>query len=173
MAQSRKRANALSRLEAWLKRHRPRYYRALLPRATAAVLDALPTRLGIPLPADLRRLLAWHNGQRADFPGKFEQDWRLMSAEEIVAAKSEMDSDGPDGWDPTWIPFLDDDAGDYLFLDSREPNGPVRAFWLGQRQQPIVSPSLSAWLEDFVAALERGEYVEDPERGTFMRQAND
>ncbi len=160
----------LDRLEKWLKRHRRRYHRALMPGAAAAVLDALSARIGGALPADLRRLLAWHNGQQEDYPGRFEQDWRLMSADEIAAARAELDADPEYGWSPRWLPFLDDDAGDYLFLDTGQPGDPVRAFWQDQSERPTVAPSLGAWLEAFVAAVERGEYVEDPERGSFLRK---
>lgn len=163
--------SVLIRLEVWLKRHRPGYWRALLPGAGAAVLDGLASALDRPLPADLRRLLAWHDGQDADFPGRFEEDWRLMSAAEIVAAKAERDADAVrTGWNLAWLPFLDDDAGDYLCLDASQPNGPVRAFWLGRRDHPLLSPSLLAWLNEFVTAVERGEYVEDSERGSFLRK---
>ena len=121
---------------------------------------------------DLRRLLAWHNGQQPDFPGRFEQDWGLMSTDEIAAAKGDLDADAESsGWSPTWVPFLDDDAGDYLCLDTGKATAPVRAFWQGRRGHPIISAALTAWLEEFVAALERGEYVEDPERGTFLRRS--
>jgi hypothetical protein len=38
------------------------------------------------------------------------------------------------------------------------------------RRTPACKASLAAWLTDFVAAVERGDYVEDRERDTFMRR---
>ncbi len=163
----------LGRLEPWLAKHRRHFLEALLPGAAPADLDALQNRLGIPLPASLRALLAWHNGQSTDSIARFEQDWSLMSAEQIAAAKQALDGSGGDpaqGWQPAWIPFLDNDAGDYLCLDAGQPGAPVRAFWLGKAEHPVVAPSLEAWLNDVVAAMERGEYHEDPERGSFLRR---
>ena len=160
---------ALPRLEKWLSHHRRRFQEALQPGATSAELDAAQSRLGVALPADLRALLGWHNGQGADFAGHFENNWDLMSLEEIEAARKEL-TEGPDGWQPAWIPFLDDDSGDYVFVDASQPEAPVREFWQGKSERPVVAPSLAAWLAQFVAAVERGEYHEEPERGTFFRQ---
>jgi cell wall assembly regulator SMI1 len=160
----------LARLERWLARHRPRYHGALLPGATPADLDALQKKLGISLPADLRVLLAWHNGQRRDFTGAFEQDWRLMGTDRIAAATADLDADAAStGWRPVWVPFLDDDAGDYVCLDTGPAAVPVREFWLGRSDQPVVARSLAEWLERFVTAVEQGKYHEDSERGSFLR----
>ena len=76
----------LARLEAWLGKHRRRFRKGLRPGATRAELQTLEEDLGRPLPATLRTLLAWHNGQGEDFMGAFEQDWRLMGTEEIATA---------------------------------------------------------------------------------------
>jgi hypothetical protein len=67
------------------------------------------------------------------------------------------------------VPFLSDGAGNYLSLDTSQPGAPVREYWAGSPEQPVVAPSLAAWLEDFVNAVERGEYEQDPERGSFLR----
>jgi cell wall assembly regulator SMI1 len=120
----------------------------------------------------LRALLAWHNGQDPEYPGAFEKSWALMGTEAIWAAKQEVDaSQASSGWQRAWIPFLDDQAGDYRCLDTSHPESPVREFILGQKQHAIIAPSFATWLGDFVNAVERGEYVEDPERGAFLRRA--
>jgi hypothetical protein len=46
----------------------------------------------------------------------------------------------------------------------------VRVYREQDPERPILAPSLAAWLEQFVTAVEHGEYVEDPERGLFMRR---
>jgi cell wall assembly regulator SMI1 len=156
----------LARLERWLADHRPRYLHALLPGASAAELDGLQSEIGRPLPAGLRTLLAWHNGQKEDFTGRFEQNWILLGTHGIAGAKKELAEGGSHS---DWIPFCDDDAGDFLCVDAGDPAEAVREYWLGRPEQPPVAPSLAAWLEEFVAALEHGAYHEDPERGTFLR----
>jgi cell wall assembly regulator SMI1 len=163
----------LSRLEKWLGKHRPRYLQSLAPPAGPQDFQTLE-EAGIPVPSDLRTLLAWHNGQGTEFGGHFAQDWDLMSASRIAEARRDLEAggDAAPGWQKAWIPFLDDDAGDYVCLDPSQPGTPVREFWQGQAEHPVVAPSLAAWLTDFVAAVERGEYHEDPERGTFMRRGS-
>jgi len=164
-------AELLARLERWLSQRRPRYHEGLLRGASHAELEALAADLGLPLPPDLKALLAWHNGQSEDFVGRFEQSWALMGAERIRDAKRELDADAKrTGWQRTWVPFLDDDAGDYLCLDTSQPGSPVREFWQGRTEHAVIASSLTAWLEGFVAVVERGGYVQDPERGTFVRQ---
>jgi cell wall assembly regulator SMI1 len=159
--------DVLQRLDVWLARHRLRYLAGLNPPATAAELAALSAKLARPVPDDLQALLRWHNGQGQEFIGAFEQSWLLMSCQSIVANRELLNLDAAaTGWRTTWIPFLDDDAGDFLCLDDA---GAVRAFWLGNQDHPVVAPSLSAWLDDFVSHVEQGHYTEDPERGHFVR----
>lgn len=160
----------LARLDKWIAAHRPRFQQALQPGASAADCDGLAAALGQPLPEELRMLLQWHNGQNAEVPGAFEENWHLMSAKEIMESKKELDSSPHEGWQASWVPFLDDDNGNYLCLDGHAPGNPVRQCWRGRADHPTAAPSLSAWLADFVGALESGAYVEDPERGSLMRR---
>ncbi len=94
-----------------------------------------------------------------------------MSTEQIIQAKRELDAKSPNGWSSVLIPFLDDDAGDYLCLDTSMPGIPVRGYYAGHDEH-LVSPSLNHWLETFVEHVEKGDYREDPERGTFILQAD-
>jgi cell wall assembly regulator SMI1 len=165
-------ADLLSRLEKWLKKKRPHFLKGLAPGATKIQLDGLQTELNLALPADLRDFLSWHDGKKEDCMGRFEEDWLLMSCDQIIAAKGDLDHDaGSTGWNPAWIPFLDNNAGDFLCLDTTEAKAPVRGFWLGNKEHQIVAPSLADWLADFVDNVEKGNYEEDPERGSFMRRS--
>lgn len=158
----------LSRLDQWLNTNRERFQQALRPGATAAECDALAETLGRSLPEELRALLMWHNGQNPDVPGSFEQSWILMSTEEIAEAKKELESQPHEGWHSSFVPFLDDDSGNYRCLDLGSDGFPVLECWRGQSGHPVIASSLSAWLEAFITALERGAYTEDPERGTLL-----
>jgi cell wall assembly regulator SMI1 len=163
----------LERLGQWLTQHRPRFVTSLGRPATPEEFEALQTALGRPLPEELRAFFSWHNGQNDEFVGHFENHWNLMDVGQVETAWKEL-TGAPEGerrWQPGWIPFLEDDRGNYVFLDTTQPGSPVRQFWERNPEEPrMVAPSLAAWLEDFVGAVERGEYVADPERGTFTRQ---
>jgi cell wall assembly regulator SMI1 len=162
----------LDQLAKWLAKHRKRFLKALQPGAGAATLTKLKKALGCPLPDELAALLAWHDGQSPEAAGKFEENWILLSAERIAAAKADLDANAAEtGWKSKWVPFLDDDQGDYLCLDTAKKGVPVRGFYLGNTEHEEVAPSLTAWCEDFVKAVEAGQYHEDPEHGTFMRKS--
>lgn len=160
----------LARLESWWKKHRRRYARGLLAGAKPAQLKSLRADVGVALPSELQALLTWHNGQSLDFVGAFEQSFFLMSAERIAEARREMLADEESGWQKQWLPFLEDGRDNFLFLDLSRPGVPVRAYWQGNLDQPTVAASLTAWLDDFVTAVERGDYIEDPERGDYLRR---
>jgi cell wall assembly regulator SMI1 len=144
---------ALQRIDAWFAKHRPRFAKGLHPAAAEADLKGLPE--------PLHTLLAWHNGQNDDFVGCFEEHWFLMSAAEIRAADVGIAG---------WFPWLDDDGGNYLCLDTTQTPAPVRMCGLDEPEGEVVAPSLTSWLVAFADNLEAGHYVEDPERGTLMRR---
>jgi cell wall assembly regulator SMI1 len=163
-------SSLLGRLAHWLGQHRRRFLEGLGPGATPHQLQALETALGHALPDDLRELLAWHNGQDDETVGRFREHWFLMGTHEIQAAWQELTGSSTAGWKREWIPFLEDDRGNYVFLDTSQPGGAVREYWEQNPDRPTVAPSLAAWLQEFVGAVERGGYAEDPERGLFVRK---
>jgi cell wall assembly regulator SMI1 len=161
----------LARLDQWLARYRARFHKNLQPSATKAQLDGLGKQLGKPVPAALAALLHWHNGQGEDYAGYFQDHWNLMSAERIAETKAELDAaDSEYGWNKNWLPFLDDDGGNFVCLDLSKAEPPVVGFWMGAKPEALA-PSLETWLGDFVKGLEAGEFHEDPERGTLRKVA--
>jgi cell wall assembly regulator SMI1 len=161
----------LKRLDAWFKKHRKTFYKGLRPGATAQELADLETALGFPVPDDLRVLLAWHNGQDDDSFASFVNDWRLMSTTQIAATRHDLAASGEKGWRPAFVPFLEDDRGDCMVLDTAAAGAPVY-WWEGKDRVEPVADSLHDRMKKFVEAVEAGQYVEDPERGTFARTDN-
>jgi len=158
----------LERLERSWAKNRPGFVEGLLPGASVADLAGLHGQLGLPVPDDLAKLLAWHNGQSAESHGRFVQDFVLMGSAQIVEARNYLQGEKVAGWQPSLVPLLDDDQGNYLCLDTSTSPAAVREFWQDQPHHPPVAPSLKAWLEQFVTDVEAGKYREDPERGTFL-----
>jgi cell wall assembly regulator SMI1 len=159
----------LRRLDKWLATHRPRFHKNLKPGAIVSELASLQKSLGKTVPQPLLDWLTWHNGQGDDFVGYFEDHWLMMSADQIAAAKIELDDTGADhGWNRDWLPFLDDDGGNFVCLDLTRQPPTVMTFWMDAAQEKLAA-SLEAWLSDLVGAMEAGRYHEDAERGTFQR----
>jgi cell wall assembly regulator SMI1 len=162
-------AGLLARLDKWLTAHRHNYHKGLRHGATPAELDELEKEAGCLVPGELRTWLGWHNGQDAETVGALEGRWIPMSTKEIAEVKKERDANPVDGWKDTWLPFLDDDRGNYLCIDTHEAGHPLRECREGHSTHHIVAHSLTAWVERFVKALEEGKYHEDSERGTFFQ----
>jgi cell wall assembly regulator SMI1 len=164
----------LARLETWLLRHRPRYHQALRPPATKEELDQAQATLGLTLPTYLRALLTWHDGQEGAFVGCFVERWKLLSIRAILDAKKELDEASRihqlQGWRIEWIPFLGDDEGNFVVVDTTATPPAVREFWEDCDTHPVVAQSLGDWIAEFMTAVEHGEYTEDPERGEFLRR---
>jgi cell wall assembly regulator SMI1 len=159
--------DALARLDAWLKQHRGRYHAGLRPGATEAELGEWAEALGRPVPAGLADWLRWHNGQDEDLIGAFVESFRLMSVRDVIEESRQRRAEP--GWQPAWVPILDDDQGDLVVLDTSRDGLPVREVWQGRDDFPEVAPSLEAWVGTLLRDMEAGRYLEDPERGDFIR----
>jgi cell wall assembly regulator SMI1 len=160
----------LQRVDRWLSKHRPHFFKSLAPGATPEELASLQGALGRPLPDELRTWFTWHNGQGEEMAGAFVESWNVLSVAEALDAKKGLDDEPPPGWKTTWLPLLDDGTGDYVCVCLEKSPAPVREVWQGRKRHSIIAPSLTDWARDFVTALEVGAFVEDPERGGFHRQ---
>jgi hypothetical protein len=150
----------------------PAFTGGSFPAPRTPTCDTLAAALGTPLPDELLTLLKWHNGQSADAVGAFERDFFLPNTAQIAQAINDLRSEPGNGWKPGLIPFLADDQDDFLCLDTTRPGTPVAECWRGKTIPRLTAPSVTSWLEEFAAALERSEYVEDPERGSFRRKTS-
>src|SRR5690349_12215010 len=104
--------NSLSRIDHWLAKRRPDYYRGLRPGATVADLDAVEQRLGLSLPTAFRELYAWRNGQAVANTASLYGNRMFLALDEIVETKELLDDlidsdfDDPRYWRRGWVPFL-------------------------------------------------------------------
>lgn len=166
----------LTRLDQWLAATRPAYYAALAPAAAAADIEEIAERVDTELPPLLRELLTWKNGQDYYYPGALESGWRLMSADSIadaldIYADLVANDDYADLWGTDWVPFLQNIFGDYLVIDLQgafdgEP-GQIVCFHCKDERRDILFPSLEAWLDTLVAALESGLLAEEEDQDDY------
>ena len=169
--------DAIVRLDAWLRRYRPRYHAALCPGAADDDIARAERAAGVALPADLRALLAWRDGQRRDAGEGILYGYRLMSLDDVVSCMRAMNErlaagelDLPGWWSPTWIPFLHNGAGDHICIDTGgcfggRP-GQVLEFWHDMESRTIVGPDAATWLAAVTASFEAGLWKVD-EAGEF------
>jgi cell wall assembly regulator SMI1 len=140
--------------------------------ASQQAVQQLEASIGLPLPAELKGLLSWADGQEPDSM-PFRMSMRLLPAAEMEAAAHfmrQLQRDGmlqPFWWDEGFLPFGANGNGDYLCLDLRGvygPKGCVLEFLHDDRQRRIEAESLSQWLEAFVDGLEAGHWDLEDER---------
>jgi cell wall assembly regulator SMI1 len=164
--------DSLRQLNIWLREHRPVFHSGLMRGANDREIGELADALGHSVPQELEIWLRWHNGQADGAVGSLVGAFNPLSAEEIaeiVADRPNHPEDGP--WNPAWIPLLDDFQGDLVCLDSSRPGCPVLELWGGHDDPMEVAPTLTAWVEQFLHDCLAGRYVEEPERGEFLRRS--
>ncbi|MFD3702190.1 SMI1/KNR4 family protein [Nocardia sp. NPDC058658] len=171
----------LTRLDDWLASNRPEYHAGLRPGAADSAIDEIARRIDGELPPLLRSLLVWHDGHVDTNTACLESYWCPMSAEGIVdtldmIADMVEYEDFADEWGIDWVPFLENQFGDYVCIDLHGAfdgtPGQIVEFHHDGDYRTITFPSLQAWLETLVTALESGMYeVEEDGRPQVVDDA--
>jgi cell wall assembly regulator SMI1 len=156
----------IGRLDRWLAANRPDYYAHLLPGATDAQLDAFEAQFSLKLPDAFRRLYRWRNGHDQFRSESLVQNLMFSSLEDIARQKELLDGmigadfEDPWWWRRSWVPFLENGAGDHLCVDlvaeGRGIPGQVIMFYHDWERRPVRALSLEAWLTDLVSSMESG-----------------
>jgi len=179
------------RIEAWLQHHAPSVAEGLNPPASEQAIKEAEEYLGITFPEDVRYSYLRHDGQSPNAP-LFLEGWEWLSLERVcdewACWKDLLDSgefegidnesDGTrivtDWWHPKWIPLTYSGAGDHHCLDLNPgPTGnygQIIEMWHDDGERPWIAASFRAWLSEFVAELEQGEYVLSDEYGCLCRK---
>jgi cell wall assembly regulator SMI1 len=184
---------SLLTLEHWLQQHLPEVVADLAPPATDQELDAFAAHHQLTLPASLRALYRWHNGQfdrccSGPFYGltflslqqsserlrTLSEQWERFPAwrAEQMQAEREVSPEGaikPWHSNPRWIPFAHDFAGNGLAFDlDPGPSGTVgQVINYGPDEMVLyaIAPSLEAFLAWMLSELKAGNYRLGPDTG--------
>jgi len=156
----------ISKLDQWLKIHRPDYHASLQSGVSEADLAAFESQFSLKLPITFRQLYQWKSGQD---PGAFEalQFNRMwMTLADIAEVKDMMDGmigydfEDPRYWRRGWVPFLGNGGGSYLCLDLAAEDGgqpgQVLEFWKADEDRPVIWADIQAWLADLVRSMGDG-----------------
>ncbi|MEE4093659.1 SMI1/KNR4 family protein [Pseudomonas viridiflava] len=156
-------------LEIYLHGNTPTLLADLNPPASAAQTRQLEKQLDVTLPQDFVQCLMLHDGQQGKAAGLFE-GYEFLSTRKISLEWAALrrlldrgDLDEPLGianpavlhvwWDPRWIPFASNGAGDSLCLDlapaAAGRSGQVISYSHEFPQRSVKAPGFSAWLKAF------------------------
>jgi cell wall assembly regulator SMI1 len=177
---------AFERISRWMNAHgAPLLVENLAPGATAERLAEAEAELGIALPEDLRAMWSLHDGQREEGNGFFEGDNFLSvqwacAEKETVLMSIEFARESPERWPATggtmeelasdhWLPFAAQDS------DAIVVHGITgRVFACDHDDSPrLLAPSLVAWLEEYAARVDAGDYVVEEGFGDYYLQLRD
>jgi len=161
------------KLESHLKANNPALLADLNPPATDAEIHGLEQQLGITLPADFVECLKIHNGQKGEADGLFD-GLEFLSTQRILNEwsiwKGLLDGGDFDGdqsnsasgikadwWNPNWIPFTYNGAGDHLCIDLDPADqgqiGQVITLWHDDAARNKKANSFGLWFTEFVTKL--------------------
>jgi cell wall assembly regulator SMI1 len=149
-------APLLRRLDAELRDKRPRVFASLRPGVGAKPLAKLGRHTGGSVPPEIASWFAWHDGQRAP-TGKDESlDGRfflhsLDTAIETYEAFSDPDGGARKPWKQTWLPLLDNGAGDHLVFD--RSTGAMIEYHHDANDRPRRAPTLAAYVSTLADRL--------------------
>ncbi len=178
------------RIKRWLAINAPKVHASLRPPASPEAISDAETAMGLRLPDSLRASFFIHDGQDEEAPGlingcellsleRMVDEWsiwnELLLADEFEDCESE--SDGPvrnDWWNPSWIPFTYDGAGNHHCVDlDPAPGGSmgqVIVMMHDDPYRPVIAPNFADWLEAFAEDLEAGVYVYDEDDGGVVHR---
>lgn len=117
-----------------------------------AALRAVAEELAVALSPDVAELFRWR--ARHDEVGRLHADWdvELMELSHALETRRFL-LDEAEGFDATWLPVLDNGAGDYLCVSLDD--GAVRSYSHEGLPSALVWPSLLAWANDVVSSWPR------------------
>lgn len=161
------------KLEDWLKVSNPMLLADLNPAATDDDIRILEEKIGVQLPTDFVECLKIHNGQKGSADGLFSgmeflssqrilDEWKIWKNLmdrghfEHFEAKSEIEIQNT-WWNPRWIPFTSNGAGDHLCLDlaptDRGQLGQIITVWHDDGYRKKNANSFAHWFMEFFCRI--------------------
>ncbi len=178
----------LIRLDQWLRKNRPVYYRNLNPGLSESEFENLEKQFGQPFPEQLKILYEWKNGQSKDEEESF---WYYMDFQDLESVIMEWDwtiknlykpSEAPLLYGKNWLKILalgnDDglclDVDGELFLENElGESGQIVYFIHDTEELSIYYPDLNTMLKVITAQFEAGVYGHVKEDGSTIFQPID
>jgi cell wall assembly regulator SMI1 len=146
----------LNRLDSYIAEKRAAYYTTLQPGLSAAEIADLEKQFNVTLPADLRALYQWKNGQHSDSYEAFVNNSMFVPLKNALETARELtamigsDFDLENFWHPAWIPLFDNGGGDYICYDTAGVftgiKGQLIEFWHADNDRDTIAPDLTSFI---------------------------
>jgi cell wall assembly regulator SMI1 len=146
----------LQLLDNYLRMLRPEFYARLQPPLTDNELDDLEKKYKRKLPAGLRMLYKWKNGQAQDCYDAFANNSSFMSLDdalnsaELMTSMIGSDFDIDNWWNEAWIPIFHNGGGDHICIDTAGiftgRKGQVLEYWHADNDRNVIAPSLESFV---------------------------
>jgi cell wall assembly regulator SMI1 len=147
----------LELLDIHLKRLRPEFYSNLNEPLKMKEIMVLEERFNITLPADLKELYQWKNGQRDGCYESFVNNSMFLQLEEALATAQELtsmigsDFEINNWWNENWIPIFHNGGGDCICYDMigtfTDQQGQLIEFWHADNDRNVIFPNLYSLVE--------------------------
>lgn len=180
--------SAMTQIKRWMLEHdAPLLVENLAPGATPAELAEAESKLGFPLPPELRDLWAIHNGQNEEQNG-FVESFDLLSCQGALFERESTLSfidflrQDPASWKEAgvtreeaesdrWVPFAGRGYADTLVVSG--VSGAV--FTCAKDAPPLhrIAGSLTEWLEAYAARVVAGDYSVEEGFGDYYLELRD
>jgi cell wall assembly regulator SMI1 len=153
--------DVLAQIDRLLAEQRPDYYARLQPPAGAEQFAAAEHAYGFALPADLKQLYLWKNGQPTTcFKSLSSLNSLMFVALEDALASHQMISafdqrgEFPAGWwRREWVPLLANGGGDFVCVDA-ETGGLTWYFHDDAARPAFDSRTIAELLDELLSELE-------------------
>ena len=146
----------LNKLDQHLSTKRADYYKTLQPGLSAEAITALGQTYNVTIPADLRALYQWKNGQQEDVYEAFVNNSMFLSLQHALDSARELtgmigtDFEMENWWHAAWIPIFDNGGGDYICYDTAGVftgiKGQLIEFWHADNDRDTIAPDLSSFI---------------------------
>jgi len=179
---------AFEKFKIWLKENYEDGLKDLNPPATEDEIRLLEQTLGCSLPKDFIECLKIHNGQGNMAGGIFDgaeflstsriiEEWsvwkELLDSGDFDDYESEPDEGiKSDWWNPKWIPFTSNGAGDHFCIDvdpeKQGSAGQIITMWHDSAERELLADSFSTWFSFYVSEILKGKYAYSDDYGFIV-----
>ena len=147
----------IQQLEDHLKTSRLEYYQELKAPLTEKEITDLEIKYKVVLPADLKVLYLWKNGQAEDCYEAFVNNSMFESLEtvlenhQLLTGMIGFDFTIENYWNKHWLPIFANGGGSYICYDLKgiftNNKGQIIEFWNGDNNRTVFAPSLVHFLK--------------------------